>query len=242
MKTNKKYKRISFLKLANDFLMIVFAISAMTGRYIENPIHETMGIFLVLTIIIHAFQHLNWFKNMFQETYRWRRILSSVTILFLLLTAVALCLHGVMMSRTWFAFIGFKSSLTIRQIHTTAAYWMLILTGIHTGIHWTKVKGMLKRQLRVPQAPGWFRYFSMLVEIFIVVAGILAFLDRDVFARIFMVYAFDFWNPEQSFAKILFSYLSISGCFAIVTHKVWSSFGKWKIKDSTESKTTEHEF
>lgn len=216
---SRTHKRSTFLKLLNDFLMAALAIGAMTGRYMENPIHETMGIFFALTLIIHSFQHLKWFKNMLRGTYRWRRILVTGIIILLLLAAVVLVAHGATMSRTWFAFMGFKSSLTIRQIHTSAAYWMLILIGVHIGIHWTRVLGMLKKFIYFSQKSKGFQYLLKVLEVFIIVVGIFAFSDREVSARLFMMYAFDFWNPELPFIRVLFSYLAITGFFAIVMHR-----------------------
>ena len=237
----KAQKRSSFIKLLNDLLMIALSIGAMTGRYIENPIHETMGILFGLTVIFHCFQHLKWFKNLLRGTYRWRRILATGIILLLLLAAAVLVAHGAMMSRTWLSFMGFKSSLTIRQIHTTAAYWMLVLTGIHIGIHWPRVSGMLEQLIGFRQESIGLQYSLRVLEIFVVIAGISAFSDREISARLFMVYAFDFWNRELPLIRVLFSYLSITGCFAIATNKIWHLLRKFKIKNATKSKTTRHE-
>jgi len=68
------------------------------------------------------------------------------------------------------------------------------------------------------------------LEFFILTAGILAFLERDVFSRLFMVYAFDFWNPELPAIRVLLSYLMVTSCFAVAAHRVWNSFGNRKIK------------
>jgi len=108
----KKRKRASFLKLLNDCLMVIFSMGAMAGRYLENPVHETMGLFFVLAVAIHGFQHLNWFKTMLLGRYGWRRILPFGIVFSLLFTAIILLAHGVMMSRTWFSFMEIKSTFT----------------------------------------------------------------------------------------------------------------------------------
>lgn len=232
---NRKYVCTTVFRLAIDCLMGAFVIGAMAGRYLKNPIHETMGIFFVLAVIIHVFQHLNWFRSLLRGRYRLRRILMTSIVLLLLFTAAVLTAHGTMMSRTWFAFMDIKSSLAMRQIHTTAAYWVLILMGIHTGVHWTKVKGMLKKHTRISQESVWFKCLFRGLEILIVVIGITTFFDKDAFSRLFMVYAFDFQNPEQSAVGSLFSYLAITSFFAISAHRCWSGFEKWR-KNSTKIK------
>ena len=74
-----------------------------------------------------------------------------------------------------FVFPDIKSDLTIRQIHTTAAYWFLILMAVHLGAQWTRFCRMLKKMTPVLPEGLFHIYVMWLVQIAIVALGIGAY-------------------------------------------------------------------
>jgi hypothetical protein len=87
--------------------------------------------------------------------------------------------------------------MTLRLIHTTAAYWLLPLIGLHIGLHW----GMIARHI------GTNRLIICVMRIaaFLFAAfGVWSSFDRDMFSKLFLGFSFDYW-PEERPALLFFA-------------------------------------
>ncbi len=106
----------------------------------------------------------------------------------------------------------------LRQIHVTAGYWLFLLGAVHLGMQWTRFAAAMKKQLpslariRLPLA------LKGIAAVIILVFGGMAFAERDVSSRLFMVYAFDFFDDEQPAMLFLLDYASIFAAFTMGTH------------------------
>lgn len=127
-----------------------------------------------------------------------------------------------------------ESNLTVRQIHTTAAYWFLILIAVHLGAQWTRLCRMLKKMIPVLAEGLFHMYVLWLVQIAIVALGMAASFDRGIGSRLFMVYAFDFWDFDRSVLGFFARYLAVMGAYAVVTHNIFKFDPYKKIKSNNK--------
>jgi hypothetical protein len=101
--------------------------------------------------------------------------------------------------------------MLLRQIHTTAAYWGLLLISVHVGLHWRAPKADSTMSAKIV-----FRTLAVLIAAF----GVWAFLDRDMFSKLFLGFSFDYWPEERPIILFFMEHLSIMGVYVFVTYYV----------------------
>jgi hypothetical protein len=85
---------------------------------------------------VHNLLNRRWYKNIFKGAYTLRRTMTTIVNIILVFTMTTLIVTGLMHSRTVLAFLHLPGDMAVRQVHTTAAYWGLIVIAVHTGLHW----------------------------------------------------------------------------------------------------------
>jgi hypothetical protein len=128
---------------------------ALTGV----PLHEWLSVAFAATILVHLLLHWRWiatvglrfFQNLF-HTSRLKFVVDSL----LFAAFIAVMLSGLMISRSFLIFFGIQplrnQAWTI--LHASSASMVLILTGLHFGLSWNWLVGMLKRYMHLPGLPG----------------------------------------------------------------------------------------
>jgi hypothetical protein len=115
------------LRIALDIAMTVLLLCAYAYRITGDAVHKCGGIGVFILFAVHIFINRHWFKTMFKGTYKPRRVLLTAVNLLLAAAAATLIVTGVLEA---------LRPPSLREIHTTAAYWLLPLTGVHLGLHW----------------------------------------------------------------------------------------------------------
>lgn len=206
------------LRLLVDGVMIISVLLAIANRLTENRIHELIGMALFSLILAHNLLNLEWYATIFHWRWDTRRIVNVTVNLALIVATAALVASSIPLSRTLFSSLNRESTLVLRQIHTTAAYWLLVLMSVHVGVHWRRLTASVKRglpaisRIRLPLA------FKLWLSMMAVLSGAIAAFERDIFSKLFMIYAFDFWDFEQSAAAFFMNYLAIVAALASITH------------------------
>ncbi|MDR1073334.1 MAG: DUF4405 domain-containing protein [Treponema sp.] len=88
-------------------------------------------------------------QNIFRGAYNLRRNVMTAVTVSLALVMATLLITGLLHSRTALAFLHSPGDMTIRQIHTTAAYWTLILIDVHLGLHWGMIMNAFHKALKI---------------------------------------------------------------------------------------------
>ena len=201
-----------------DGLMSGCILLSMANRLMGNSVHEAVGIVILAFFILHQTLNWRWYKVLFKGRYDIRRTVNTLVNALLLSAFVLLIGSSVMISRTLFSSLDIDGSLTLRQIHTTTAYWFLVLSAVHLGIHVPRLVRMAVNVIPVLRNIRLHTNLKRLTALVIVVAGIHASFDRNLGSKLFMTYAFDFWDFDQSVAGFFVRNLSIIGLYAVVTH------------------------
>lgn len=186
--------------------------------------HESIGIIIVFLFFLHNILNWRWYSSILQGRYSMRRLIDIAVNLLFLLAMATLIGSSLMISRTLFAFLGIESNLTLRQIHTTAAYWFFILMAIHLGMHWARLKAIIRRILPISFNQKIQSVVQWLLPIVIVFYGVKASFDRDVLSKLFMIYSFDFWDFDKSTVGFFINYVAIMGFYIVSTHNILKVF------------------
>ena len=196
----------SYLNCALFALFIVCLGARITGIFE----HEILGLILCAGILIHCFKHGSWFFSLTKGWWSLRRILSSL-VNYSLIVGFALILgSGILISPDIFRFLDIEAGVTARLIHSVAAFWTLVLLGLHLGLHGSMVGKKIERIIGAGTL--------IPTSIFIIAIGSLGFVDRMLFEKLFLGFAFDFWDPSRPILLYFVLYASICGALSIIIH------------------------
>jgi len=208
------------VRIVIDIAMIALVLCAYAFQIIGKTAHIWIGIFTFCLFAMHIFINRHWFKTIFKGKYAPRRIVMTAVNILLVLAAIIMMITGILEARWKDSFLQFEKEITLRQIHTTTAYWFWPLIGVHLGLHW----GMYRR--------GTFGAGSRILACLFAAFGVWSFFDRDIFAKLFLGFSFDYWPPERPFILFFTETLSIMGLFVFVTYYSLQLFSWLKNKKS----------
>ena len=209
----------SFRLFLNLIMLLLLCVS-LAFRITGDHFHEWVGLVTGLLFLAHAVINRRWYRNLLRGRHDVRRTMNTVLNLALAVCALVMIVSGLLHSRYIFDFGELSGEMTMRQIHSTAAYWLLVLVSLHLGMHWQMVLNFLGRRwqggsTRLVALRKWGLRVAGLA---IAVCGIWAFEERGIFEKLFLGYSFDFWDPDTPAIYFLLANLGITGLGALVAH------------------------
>ncbi|GMO14842.1 MAG: DUF4405 domain-containing protein [Treponemataceae bacterium] len=219
-------KRIA--RISIDIAMTLLLLCAYAYRITGDAAHEWIGVCVFVLCIAHNVINRTWYKTVFDkaildktvhsDTYTLRRAVMTACNAALVFTFAAVILTGFLQSRTVFAFLHLRGGMSLRTIHTTAAYWSLPLVGVHLGLHWEMVvTGM--RKISGASDKNRVRAIAAKVTAFLFAAfGVWASFDRDMFAKLFLGFSFDYWDENRPAILFFAALLSIMALYIFATY------------------------
>lgn len=206
------------IRLMADAAMVLLFVTSLAFRATEREAHEWIGVSFCLLLILHTVWNWGWYKNLFMGTYSARRTINTITNLALVAAMLALCLCGFMNSRHIFGFSQYIDGKSVRQIHTFAAYWGLVIIGIHTGLHWDMVMGAVRKSFGFGEMAKATVFWVRISAVAIVGLGVWASCERDMASKLFLGFSFDFWPPDRPLAIFYACNLAIMGVYSCIAH------------------------
>lgn len=202
-----------WLTLAMTLLYVVALGCRLTGAVA----HEWIGLAFCALCALHLVINRRWFKSITRGRYTFRRHINLLLNILLLLSAITLCVTGILGSRHIFGFLNFNGGMDIRQMHTFAAYWGLVLLGIHTGLQWVKVLAGVRA---VSGISGLMTSSGVrLCPVVLISAyGVWASFDRAMGSKLFLRFSFDFWDTARPGLLFYTHNLAILALYAVTTH------------------------
>lgn len=200
--------------ILNTFLISLIPLSIL-NKLTGNPLHEVVGVIILLLIATHTFFNLRWFTLFWKQKNTLHRLFNTTILLLMVVAFLVLITSSLMISKSLFTFLDFKSTLMLRQLHTTSAYWFFILGFIHLGIHWHRFSALLQKKFRIHALLS--HPLATFIALLIVLYAGFIFIQRDIASKLFMTFAFEFWNTEQSIWSVALDYMSMSIALIFLT-------------------------
>ena len=168
--------RITF-RMAVTALLLLLLLLVMSFHYIPKLLHEVLGIACLLLAGVHVYQNRQWFKSLGRGRWDLLWVLGTATSLLLIALMLAAVMAGLGISNYLLKDImplEIQRSIAIHQYHVSLPYALLILCGLHWGLHF---KGWLGQWQKVF---GW--KLSAVAKRAIVAALSLAVLSAGIYA------------------------------------------------------------
>ena len=188
------------MRKAFDYLMIAVLIfltgSGTATNKTESLLHEICGITLFVCVALHLILNRKWFTKLFKGKYSGNRIALTVTDVLLIVTVILIIVSSVVVSRYIFSFLGASGTLLARRIHLVGTAWMLVICGIHYGLH-------LKKE--------WWNYILYAFG----AGGIAAIVYCKFYERLFLISEFAFtprspqWLMYLLYALIFLTFVTL---------------------------------
>jgi hypothetical protein len=205
-------------RLIIDFVMMVLILFALSYRIIGDVSHEWIGVSVFVLFVVHTIINYRWYKQIFKGGYDFRRGLNTAVNLLLLAAMSLLIITGLLHSRTVLAFLHLPGGMVIRLIHTTAAYWSLLLIAIHLGLHWEIIINAMRKMTGITKANLGRTIIMRSAAVLIVGLGVWGSFDRDMFSKLFLGFSFDYWDPERPAVLFFVFNFSILGIYVFLTY------------------------
>lgn len=208
-------------RLSLDLVMVVLILLEFAYEFTGCTVHELIGLSMLSLFVVHGAWNWRWFANLLKGKYGGLRV-ASMAINVLLLIAVSLMIvSGLLNSDLLFSLLQIELDLLPRELHTASAYWLLILMGVHLGMHWTmimnetrKLAGASWAALPLPLRAATLHVLAASLAIY----GVFASFERDVFSRLTAYFSFGDRGAEDPNLVFFLQYVAIVGLYGYLSY------------------------
>lgn len=182
-------------KPLTDIFMLSLFLLLMAASHTGSAAHEWLGVLLTVLFVIHTRLNLGWYKSLARGRYNVTRAVRLLVNALLLLAMLGTLASAVLISRTVFAFLGFKGELAFRTFHVFCAHWCFLLAAVHFGMYGRRFLSSLERPAAFPRPLG-YRLASCGLGMALALYGIHAFRQRELFFPLTMQSSFMLWSDD----------------------------------------------
>lgn len=212
---------IFLLRLAFDLTAAGLLLVGFAYWWLGNIVHEVAGTLMFLLLIAHNVFNRRWYGTL-RRTREPRGVI-NVGITFLLMTGMsALLVTSVLISNTLAPFMPPWGGFTVRQIHTLAAYWVLVIVAIHLGLRWPLIMGVARSLFGISNPSRARTLVLRAAAAGIAGLGVWSSFVLGLGTRLSMQVTLDWWNFEESVAGFFIHCVAIAGLYMALTYYVAS--------------------
>lgn len=202
-----------------DVILFALFVAEMCFYHLPKILHEILGVALFVAIIFHVAINFRRFTSL-TKNFTAKKFLSVALNVALTICAAIIFATGVCMSNFLFVDViadELQRNMTLHQLHVAAPYAMMILIGVHVGLHWREL------WQRFLNAIGLTKIFKRHGKVFTLLAiglsivGAYGLYLNRVADRIAMKHIFA--TPATELSAIIFALMIVGGValFALIT-------------------------
>ena len=206
--------------------MMLLYVAALGCLLTGTGAHEWVGLAFCSLCVPHLLINRRWFKSITKGRYTFRRHTNFLVNILLLLSAITLCVTGILGSRHIFGFLNFNGGMDIRSLHTFAAYWGLVLLGVHMGLQWVKVILAGLKTIHCMRNLMAVSGVRLCLAVLLSAYGVWASFDRAMGSKLFLGFSFDFWDSARPALLFYTHNLAILALYAVITHYLFKLIAK----------------
>lgn len=186
------------IKMTLDICMTILMFGAMSYQYFGDKNHELIGTALFVLFIGHHLLNRNWYKNIGKGKYTLPRMLQSVIDLLLLLDMIGSMISGIGLSRYVFRFLNVDMSASFaRNLHMVTSHGMFLLMGMHIGLHYGMIMGMMRKVLGIQKENLMRVWILRSLAVLISGYGVYALQKRSFLSYLTLKVHFAFFDFEE---------------------------------------------
>lgn len=201
----------------NLALLLLF-LTVMDYPYTRNLWHEILGFMFIIFAIVHNQINGGWYKNLFKGKMSAPRLVNTAVNVLLIISALTAFITGLMISHLLFnQLMGIRSIFAnvifVHELHVFSAYVMLILTGLHLGLHWQGICRRIGSIAKIPSSRA-LSIIGRLAAAVLVFGGIYSSFVYQIGSRLMMEHVFGGFGSKPDWILFVMAHISIISCYA----------------------------
>jgi len=185
---------------------------------LENLPHEIFGTVLFALIGWHLAVNRTWFRNLLRGRYDTRRTITLVLHLLLIANMLVLLMTSVVISKSVFELLPIPDSIYLRDVHWFAAYWVMVIVGLHLGLHWARVMTMVRTTLRLSPKNSARTLVLRIAVALLGGFGVWSCTVLGVWAKLTFTYSLEFWDFTAAVMPFFGHWAGVVSLPAIMAH------------------------
>lgn len=171
-------KKINYIKFSLDAVMALLFVLFFNTRVLGGqPFHEIAGLFFAVMYLTHILLNWKWVVNvtrkMFDRKLPWNTRGSYALNLLLLISMTFVIVSGVLISKVVFPNIHVAANqIWFRTTHIAFSYLVLLLVGVHLGLHWQWVINIWRKIWHFQSKNLPVRYTARILTVFVLLFGV----------------------------------------------------------------------
>lgn len=212
-------KPFFLFRLLLDLLAAGLLFVGLAYWWLGNLAHELAGTAMFLLLVSHNVFNRRWYGAIGKAPGDRRRLTVLVLNGLLLAAILALLATSLLISQSLFTFLPQFGAVTARDIHILAAYWMLVIAGLHVGSNWALVINATRRLLRIDGKSPARTWLLRAVALAVAIQGLRSSFALGIGTRLHGGISLDFfWDFETDAAGFFLHLLAIFGLYACLGH------------------------
>jgi hypothetical protein len=214
---------VLLVRLAFDLVAASLLVFSLSYWWLGNVAHELAGTAMFLLLIIHNVFNRRFYGTIVRTRREPRGLINVAITLALLLAMVMLLVTSALISNALSGFMSPFGGFTARQIHTLAAYWVLVIVAVHLGLRWPMIMGVARGILGISESSAVRSWALRLIAVAIAAHGVWSSFELGLGTKLAMRVTLDWWNFEESVAGFFAHCVAIAGLCIFLTYYA----GKW---------------
>ena len=132
------------VKITTDAVILGLLITVLAFPWTGHRTHAWAAYGWAVVVLLHGIWNRKWYAALWRGAYDWRRMIGTLLAVLLWLAALGAVLSGVCLAH-------FRQelghALWWRQLHIGCAYWLLVLCGLHFGLHIETLAAPLRQKM-----------------------------------------------------------------------------------------------
>lgn len=205
-------------RLVFDLIAAGLLLFAFSYWWLGNVAHELAGTAMFVLVIVHNVFNRRWYGTIPKARREARSLFNIAVTLALLVMMLALLVTSVLISHALSGVMSAFGGFTVRQIHTLAAYWVLVIVSVHLGLRWPMLMGVARKLTGITQPNAVRTLLLRTISVVVAIYGVWSSFVLAIGTKLSMQVTLDWWNFEDSVAGFFVHCLAIVGLYICVTY------------------------
>jgi len=202
-----------------DLILIALFVAELSFFFLPKILHEILGVAMVAVIIFHVainFRRIAALtKNVTPRKFFSIEINIALALATILIFATGVCMSNYLFPD--FASWALRRNMTIRSLHVSAPYVMMILIGMHLGLHLREFRQRILNLFGLEEFYQRRKIFFKAAAVLLSLIGVAGLFLNRFFSRLAMKHIFA--TPATNFPLPIFILFMLGGVafFALIT-------------------------
>ena len=202
-----------------DAALLVVLLLLMSFSFLPKALHEALGIAMGAFVLLHLAWNRGWLASLPRGHWSLGRAIPVVVNLALGVCFLLALVSGLAIANQLFHGVfgmAWQRSIVAHQVHVTSSYGLLILTGLHLGLH---IAGLWRRfalWANLDTSSRRVRVGLNLLAILTAAFGVYGSFLHRLGDRLLMKHIFGTAATKLPFAAFLVVLLGIVGLYAVI--------------------------